>query len=150
MKNIYVTGFIGSDRKNLAERLAEERGLTFLDLDEEIKERDGRSVMRIIMMMGEHEYRNKEYELLEELSHREDLVVCCGDGALFDEMCAELMEKGDIVIADADKSAEELWEAAKDDGSIPYAFMQFDPEDKKKETFFKLFEQRKDIYGKYI
>ncbi len=150
MKNIYVTGFIGSDRYSLGKKLAGEKGMKLLVLDDFIEQIDGRSVMRIIMLMGEHEYRNKEYEALEELSKREDLVVVCGDGALFDEMCRELMEQGEIIIADADKTADELWLAAKDDSSIPYAFMQLGSEDEKKETFFKMYRQRKEIYDKYI
>ena len=150
MKNIYVTGFIGSDRYSLGRQLAEEKGMELIILDKFIEDMDGRSVMRIIMLMGEHEYRNKEYEALEELSKKEDLVVVCGDGALFDEMCEELMDKGEIVIADADKTAEELWQAAKDDKNIPYAFMQFGAEDEKRETFFKMYDQRKPIYDKYI
>ena len=150
MKNIYVTGFIGSDRYGLGSKLAEEKGMELVVLDKFIEEIDGRSVMRIIMLMGEHEYRNKEYEALEELSKKEGLVVVCGDGALFDEMCAELMEQGDIVIADSDRSAEELWQNAKDDKSIPYAFMQFAAEDEKRSTFFKMYDQRKPIYDKYL
>ena len=149
MKNIYVTGFIGSGRARLAEQIAREKGKRIVDLDGEIKKADGRSVMRIVMMMGEHEYRNKEYEVLERLSEEEDLVVICGDGTLFDEMCRAMMEEGEIVIADADKTAEELWEAAKDDASIPYAFMQMGKEDEKKERFMKMYEARKDLYGKY-
>ena len=149
MKNTYVTGFIGSERYELGSKLAEEKGMELVVLDKFIEEIDGRSVMRIIMLMGEHEYRNKEYEALEELSKKEGLVVVCGDGVLFDEMCAELMEQGDIVIADSDRSAEELWQNAKDDKSIPYAFMQFASEDEKRETFFKMYEQRRAIYEKY-
>lgn len=150
MKNIYVTGFIGSDRLSAGRKVAEEKGLQLIELDRFIEENDGRSVMRIIMLMGEHEYRNKEYESLEMLAKQDDLVVVCGDGVLFDEMCAELMEQGEIIIADPDKTCEELWEAAKDDMSIPYAFMQFSDEKEKRETFFKLYEQRKAIYEKYI
>ena len=150
MKNIYVTGFIGSDRYSLGKKLADEKGMELIVLDKFIEEIDGRSVMRIIMLMGEHEYRNKEYEALEELAKKEDLVVVCGDGTLFDEMCAELMEQGEVVIADADKSAEELWECAKEDRGIPYAFMQFGAEGEKRGSFFKLYEQRKPIYDKYL
>ena len=149
MKNIYVTGFIGSNRAAIGKKLSEEKGLELINLDDYIEEADGRSIMRIIMLMGEHEYRNKEYEALEALSKKEDLVIVCGDGVLFDPMCADIMEEGEILIAGADKSAEELWEVAKDDKSIPYAFMQFEDEEKKKAKFFDLFEQRKEIYNKY-
>lgn len=150
MKNVYITGYIGSDRAALAKKVADETGAKTVDLDSEIKRLDGRSVMRIVMMMGEHEYRNKEYEALEMLAEQEDLVVVCGDGTLFDEMCRELMEKGTVLIADADKSAEELWENAKKDPNIPYAFMQMGEEEEKKARFMKMYEARKELYGKYL
>jgi shikimate kinase len=147
---IFVTGYMGAATRELAEKITAELSYELIDMDAEIEKLDGRTIQRICMLMGEHEYRNKEYEALEELSKKEDLVVVCGDGALFDEMCEELMGKGEIVIADADRSAEELWQAAKDDKNIPYAFMQFGSEDEKRETFFKMYDQRKPIYDKYI
>ena len=149
MKNIYVTGYIGSDRKACAEEAAAQTGGTIVDLDKMIERNDGRKIMRIVMMMGEHEYRNKEYEALEELSEQEDLVVICSDGTLFDDMCREIMEAGEVRIADAEKTAEELWQNAKEDASIPYAFMQMGSEDEKKARFMKMYEARKDLYEKY-
>lgn len=147
--NYYVTGFIGSDRKGEAMRIAGEKGLTFLDMNEEIKERDGRSVMRIVMSMGEHALHNAEYELLQELDTMDGLVVACGDGTLFDDDCAEIMEHGKIVIADAGKTPGELWEAAEKDSAIPYAFMM-KRDDKAREKFMALYEQRRSLYEKYL
>ncbi len=150
MKNIYVTGYIGSDRASLAKSIADETGGRLVDLDRYIEQKDGRKIMRIVMMMGEHEYRNQEYEALEELSAEEDLIVICSDGALLDEMSRELMEQGEVRIADADKTAEDLWLAAKEDDRIPYAFMQMGTEEEKRSRFMKAYEARKDLYQKYI
>lgn len=147
--NYYVTGFIGSDRKGEAMRIADEKGLQFIDMNEAIKDRDGRSVMRIVMSMGEHALHNAEYELLQELDTMDVLVVSCGDGTLFDGDCAEIMEHGRIVIADADRTPEQLWEAAKDDDSIPYAFM-LERDDRAREKFMSLYEQRRSLYEKYL
>lgn len=61
---IFVTGFFGAPVMESAERLAKEKGYGFLSLDAEIEKEDGRSIQRICMMMGEHEYRNKEYAAL--------------------------------------------------------------------------------------
>lgn len=61
---IFVTGYFGAPIRETAERIADEKGYELISLDDEIERADGRSVLRICMMMGEHEYRNKEYELL--------------------------------------------------------------------------------------
>ena len=61
---IYVIGFLGADRIGAATKKSEELGLPLYDLNKEIEKRDGRSVRRMVIMMGEHELRNKEYDTL--------------------------------------------------------------------------------------
>lgn len=147
---VFVTGFLGSDRHSAAEKLAADLGYSIVDLDHEIEKKDGRSVQRICMMMGEHEYRNKEYELLETLSQQEGIVVCCGDGVIFDDMNREILEKNSVFIADADCSPEELWEKAKCLTDSVYAFMHQSDESIKKEKFMELYRQRKYLYDRFI
>ena len=65
---IFVTGFFGAPVKETAEQVAMEKGFDLLSLDDEIERSDGRSILRICMIMGEHEYRNKEYEMLVKLT----------------------------------------------------------------------------------
>ena len=147
---VFVTGFLGSDRHAAAEKLAAELSYRLIDLDREIEKKDGRSVQRICMMMGEHEYRNKEYELLETLALQDEIVVCCGDGIIFDDMNREILENNQVVIADADLSPEELWENAKGLTNSVYAFMHQTDEVMKKEKFMELYRQRKDLYSRFI
>ncbi len=61
---IYVIGFIGSDRMAVARAASEQHGVPLYDLAAEIEERDGRTIRRMVITMGEHELRNKEYETL--------------------------------------------------------------------------------------
>ena len=109
---IFVTGYFGAPIREIAEKTAEREGCALLSLDEEIEKADGRSILRICMLMGEHEYRNKEYEILSKLPE-DDLVVYCGDGVLNDEMSRDIILKHRLVIAGADMSVDELWENAK-------------------------------------
>lgn len=147
---IFVIGFIGSDRKGLAEKLAADLNYQLLDLDKEIEKEDGRSILRICMMMGEHEYRNKEYEMLTKCSSMERVVISCGDGVILDEMSQEILKKNAVVIADFDLTAEELWEKARDQKNDLYAFMQYSDESIKKEKFITLYEQRLPLYNQFI
>lgn len=146
---IFVTGFLGSDRKGLAEKLAAERGYRAMDLDAEIERADGRSVQRICMTMGEHEYRNKEYETLEKLNSLEEIVVSCGDGVLLDDMSRGILSENQVVIADAELGPEELWEKAKAQKDIPYAFMQTGDEAARREKFMDLYQRRRDMYQEF-
>ena len=159
----YVIGFMGSDRKKAAEEFAAKygcgngeaapqgeaaaqggAGLEIIDLASYIEKEDGRSLLRLCMMMGEHELHNKEYEALEKLQERDDFVLICTDGVILDEMNVDIIKKGTVILADA--PLEELWENAKSDRTLPYAFLQ-DPDEARKFAKFKeLYEAREKIY----
>ena len=142
---IFVTGYMGADTRTLAEKIAAETGYEMIDLDAEIEKADGRTIQRICMLMGEHEYRNKEYEMLQLIKNREGVVVLCGDGIIFDDQNREVLQDNCVVLADADTDIDTLWERAKDQKGLPYAFMNFGGEERKKQ-FIELYEQRIDIY----
>lgn len=144
---IFVTGYMGADTRGLAEEIASETGYELIDLDAEIEKLDGRTIQRICMLMGEHEYRNKEYEMLQSLKNREGIVVLCGDGIIFDDQNREVLEANTVALADADTDINVLWDRTKDLKGLPYAFMNFGG-DERKAQFIELYEQRKDIYLK--
>ncbi len=142
---IFVTGYMGAATRELAEQIAAELSFELIDLDAEIEKEDGRTIQRICMLMGEHEYRNKEYEMLQTLKNREGIVVLCGDGIIFDDQNREVLEANTVIIADSDTDIDILWERAKNLKGLPYAFMNFGG-DERKEKFIELYEQRKEIY----
>lgn len=146
---IFVTGYMGAQTRELAEKIASELKYELIDLDAEIEKLDGRTIQRICMLMGEHEYRNKEYEMLQSLKDREGIVVLCGDGIIFDDQNREVLEANTVVLADAGADIDTLWERAKDQKGLPYAFMNFGGEERK-EKFVELYEQRKEIYMSLI
>lgn len=71
-RKIIVTGYFGAPIEETAKKLAASEGLEYISLDEEIMKRDGRSIKRLVMMNGEHGYRNQEYEVLQELCGGEE------------------------------------------------------------------------------
>ena len=147
---IFVTGFLGSDYKGLAKELAQKYEYQILDLNDEIEKADGRSVQRICMIMGEHEYRNKEYEILCKMADMERIVVICGDGTMLDDMNREILQAHTVKVADLDADPEYLWERAKEQKDLPYAFMYGTDEALKKKKFMELYEQRKPMFQELI
>jgi len=147
---IFVTGFIGSDRAGLARRLADENDMEFVDLDQAIEAKDGRSVRRIAMAMGEHEVRNKEYEAVKDLLERDKLVVACSDGIILDDECLSLLAQGRVVIADETLTPEKLWEQAKADPNPAYAFLSSsiseESESNQYQRYLALYHARMPIY----
>lgn len=143
---IFVIGFIGSNRIEKANAIADEKGYTLLEIDKEIEKNDGRSLKRLCMMMGEHEYRNQEYEVLEKYSKENNIVFVCGDGVVHDDMSRDILKTGKVIFID--EPVEILWSRVKDDDSVPYAFMYKGTEEERYNKFMSLYESRKDIYAK--
>ena len=153
-KYIFITGFFGAPLMQRAQLLSEEHGLPVIVLDEEIEKADGRSVRRICMMMGEHEYRNKEYETLKKITEGEFLqsgaIVVCGDGVLHDDMSREILTSHELIVLGGDMTCDELWESAKLTEGSCHAFMCFGSEDEKREAFEKLYERQRVLFTPYI
>jgi len=158
---VFVIGFMGTARKEKAMELAQEKNIPYLDMDEEIQRLDGRSILRLCMTMGEHAYRNKEFELLSKLAdeafdigmaaketYPEELVVSCGDGIILDDECYEILKNSEVVLVDDDP--EKLWEVAKEDKNLPYAFLHVGNKDEQKQKFIEFYELRKELYMSLI
>lgn len=166
---IYVIGFIGSDRMAVARAANEQHNVPLYDLAAEIEERDGRTIRRMVITMGEHELRNKEYEtltaILRELGEPADhseiavgtaagdysAVICCTDDLILDPMSADLVRAGEVIIADesADTMFERAVALAPNDQSLHYAFLLDPDKAAAKEKFMKLYEQRRPLYESF-
>ena len=147
---IIVTGYFGAPIEETARKLATDKGLEYISLDEEITKRDGRSIKRLVMMNGEHGYRNQEYEVLQELcdtaADRAGLVIACGDGVLYDDDSREIALGQELVIAGEGMTTEELWENAKAAEDSYHAFMAFGTEDEKRAAFEELIRRQKNLF----
>jgi len=151
-RKIIVTGYFGAPIVETARKLAAAEGLDYISLDEEITKRDGRSIKRLVMMNGEHGYRNQEYEVLQELCGVEactdsGLVIACGDGVLYDDDSREIISRHDLVIAGEDMTTDELWENAKAIEDSYHAFMAFGTEEEKRLAFEQLIQRQRNLFA---
>jgi shikimate kinase len=81
-RNIVLFGFMGSGKTSVGKQLAGRLGMTFLDMDEVIEARQGKSIPRIFAEEGEPRFRALERELVKELAARRGLVVATGGGVV--------------------------------------------------------------------
>ena len=151
-RKIIVTGYFGAPIEETARKLAASEGLEYISLDEEITKRDGRSIKRLVMMNGEHGYRNQEYEVLQELCGGEagtgaDLVIACGDGVLYDDDSWEIISRHELVIAGEEMTTDELWENAKAIEDSYHAFMAFGTEEEKRAAFEQLIQRQRNLFA---
>lgn len=78
---IFLIGFMGSGKSYTGRRFAAGAGIPFLDLDECIEAREGRSIRLIFEQEGEAYFRRAERDALRETGRFRDIVVSCGGGA---------------------------------------------------------------------
>ena len=82
MKNIILTGYMGSGKTTIGKKLAKLTGYTFMDTDELIEQQQGRTISEIFAADGEEAFREMETKLLEQMleEKKERLVISTGGG----------------------------------------------------------------------
>jgi shikimate kinase len=83
--NIYLIGPMGSGKTAVGRQLARDLGRPFLDTDVEIERRTGVDIPYIFEKEGEAGFREREREMIAELSATRNAVIATGGGAVLDE-----------------------------------------------------------------
>jgi shikimate kinase len=82
--NIFLVGPMGAGKTTIGRRLAELRGLEFIDSDHEIEARTGVDIPYIFEREGEAGFRKRESQMIDELVLRSGIVLATGGGAILD------------------------------------------------------------------
>ncbi|MCP4541788.1 MAG: 3-dehydroquinate synthase [Chloroflexi bacterium] len=98
MRNIIITGFMGTGKTVVGAKVARRLGRPFVDMDAEIEKRAGKPVPHIFSEDGETAFRRIEVALCKELSAQDGLVIATGGGALVNPANrAAMMKSGTVV-----------------------------------------------------
>lgn len=96
--NIALYGFMGVGKTSTGKHLARSLGYEFVDMDDEIERREGRTILEIFKEDGEPKFRELERDLVTDLSNRENTVIGCGGGALVDLVNAEKLRESSTLV----------------------------------------------------
>lgn len=100
--HLFLTGFSGTGKSTIGPLVAQRLGMPFVDLDDLIAARAGRSIPEIFRQEGEGAFRAWERALLREVVAGPPAVVSTGGGAIVDPENYTLMaERGLIVCLEA-------------------------------------------------
>lgn len=80
MTRIILVGYMGSGKTTLGRLLAEDLGLSFIDLDWYIENRFCRTITQLFVERGEDGFRKLEREMLHEVAEFENVVIASGGG----------------------------------------------------------------------
>lgn len=96
--NLVLTGFMGTGKTSAGREVARRMGREFVDMDEVIARRAGKSIPAIFAEDGEAAFRRMEAELCRELAQRSRLVIATGGGALVPQENRRRMEERGLVV----------------------------------------------------
>lgn len=95
---ITLIGYRGSGKSSVARLLAAALDLSWIDSDDVIEQRAGRSIRTIFATDGEAEFRRLEQDVIQELTSRESLVIAAGGGAILAEANRRCMKQAGPVV----------------------------------------------------
>ena len=85
MRAVVLTGFMGTGKSEVGKRLAKRLGRAFVDTDELVEARAGKSVPAIFRDDGESRFRALEREAVADATARAGTVIALGGGAILDD-----------------------------------------------------------------
>jgi shikimate kinase len=144
-RKVVLIGMMGSGKSSTGRRLARALQWPFLDLDESIERRAGRSIRDIFALDGESAFRDlEENELRLAVSESGPLVIAAGGGIVIREVNRQMLSEVDEVIwlqASVDVLAQRVGaRARRQEDHRP--LVDGDPHAR----LSALWEQRKDLY----
>jgi 3-dehydroquinate synthase len=125
--NIILTGFMGTGKTTVGRLLAARLERPFVDTDDLIVARDGRSIADIFNEDGETRFRELEAEVAAELAGRRGLVIATGGRLMLDPANAAALGATGPVFCLAAEPATILERVAAEDGRRPLLAVD-DPE----------------------
>jgi shikimate kinase len=135
---IVLIGFMGSGKSTVGSLLARRLGRAFVDTDDLVEGRAGKTVQRIFAEEGEAAFRDAEAEVLRALARRSGIVVATGGGAPEQARNAWFFGEGAATFH-LRVSLAAARERTRPDGSRPLL-------QQREEDVRKLFEGRLSIY----
>ena len=116
--NLALIGFMGTGKTSAGRLVAEQLHFDFLDTDEMIQSRTGRSITDIFAKNGEPMFRALERDVVQELAARKRTVISTGGGLPTDPANLESLKKHALVVC-LWASPEKIWERVRNQSHRP-------------------------------
>ncbi|MDN5938625.1 MAG: shikimate kinase AroK [Salinisphaera sp.] len=96
--NIYLIGPMGAGKTTVGKRIAQLKGMQFLDSDHEIEKRTGVDISFIFEKEGEEGFRRRESRMIVELVEQTNTVLATGGGVVLDPANRDLLSARGVVV----------------------------------------------------
>ena len=97
VKNIVLTGFMGTGKSSVGKELSTIRNIPFIDTDEEITKKFG-PISELFENHGEEFFRKCEHEIILQVAKTSEVVIATGGGVVMDPDNIKVLEaSGEII-----------------------------------------------------
>lgn len=114
LPNLFLVGPMGAGKSTIGRLLAAELSREFYDSDHEIQRRCGADIPWIFDVEGEAGFREREQQMIEELTGKEAVVLATGGGAVLREANRRMLRERGTVIYLYTTVEQQLRRTAKD------------------------------------
>ena len=102
MKNIVLTGFMGTGKTTIGKELSNKLHMKLVDIDAEIEKSQKMKINDIFKIHGEQYFRDIETDMIRQFSGGKNIIISTGGGAVLrDENMEALKENGIIFCLNA-------------------------------------------------
>lgn len=98
MKNIVLTGFMGTGKTEVGKILSQKLGLSLVDADAEIERDQKTTITDIFQRLGEAAFRDIETSVIRRLSALNNIVLSTGGGVVLRKQNMELLRENGIIV----------------------------------------------------
>lgn len=98
MKNIVLTGFMGTGKTAVGLELSSLLGWKFIDIDDVIVKTHNLSISEIFNQHGEPAFRDIETEMIRETAKTNNIIISTGGGAILRQENIDLLRRNGIII----------------------------------------------------
>lgn len=141
-RNLILIGFMGTGKTTIGKRVAKSLGFRFVDTDQLVAKRAGKTISKIFAEDGEDAFRKLETEVLQDCAAGVDQVISTGGGIVTRPENFEILKKAGYVIW-LKASPETIYERVQRNRKRPLLQTE-----NPKETIRNLLEQRVSLYEK--
>ena len=97
-RNVYLVGMMAVGKTTIGRYLAARLDYTFHDTDQVIERRAGADISWIFELEGEQRFRDREQQVIEEMTLHEGVVLATGGGAVLRDRNRALLRERGVVI----------------------------------------------------
>ena len=140
-KKIAIIGMMGSGKTTVSNSFAKLFNKNALDLDNLFEKKYNIKIKDYFKKYGETSFREKETELLESISKKDEFILSTGGGIILSEKNRAILFNGDIFTIYLSAQVDTIFKRIQNDTTRPLLMVQ-----NPREEINKILENRKKFY----